>query len=484
MIHTTPQPPLWRLIKTTPPHVYQEERHMIWQTSLPLVLAYVINAFAGMVDTLMVAQIGAVSLSGVALGNMVFFTVSLLLRPLLSTTASLGAHALGAGDAQRMRDIFRNGFWIATVGGLALVALGYGLSYEVLPHMGQDKGVIVEMQSYLDIRLVELFSQFYMYSLMVAYMTTMGHNKIMIHLGVIATALNILLNYLLIYGNWGFPALGVYGAGLATTISQFVVIVICFVYLLNTPVFKDDFRRMMCRMQRFDWHIAKDIITSGGKVTLSTTADHVLFASNSVYAGMLGVAVLTTHQIIASVWQIAFISSLAIGHALVSRVGYHAGKKDTQRAIAVIIQGIFFGIVTALLSVVIVLACQNYIVSWILPHEDPYFEQANLLFIGVIWIVALTFIFDNIVGVMVGASRGFNDGKMLLWGHLVINLSGTALAYILGFVLNYGLAGILLGAVMGILGLCVAHLCRLVYLYKTNTLYYGVKLGDKVDEIG
>lgn len=476
--NSLPKTPLWQLIRTISPDVHATERRMIWQTSLPLVLSFVIHASMNLVDTLMVARLGSVSLSAVSLGGMVFFTVVLLLRPMLSTTASLGSQALGAGNEQRMRDIFRNGLWLATMGGLVCVALGFGLSYGIMPHTGQDPAVITEMQNYLDGRMWEMFWQFYLQSVFISYMTTRQKNTIMIHLGVFSVVVNVVLNYALIFGNGGFPALGVYGAGLATTISQGIATVLCFVYLWVSPVFRNDFRRLLARVYRIDSHIMRDIITSGGRVTLSTISDHLAFASSSLYAGMLGVAVLATYQIVSAVWQLAFIGALAMGQALVSRVGYHAGRGDTQRAFAVIVQGVKFSLILAGVSMVAIFACQHALVGWVLPYNDPYFTQVNTLFIGVAWLLALSFLFDNVVGVLIGASRGFNDGKMLVWGHLAINTTGVIMGYVFALVLGWGLLGVLVAVSLPIVALCIAHTARLAYLYRTGNLYYGVKLGD------
>ena len=459
------------------PHLHHDEHKRILTTSIPLIIAFTITGITSLVDILMVGQLSSYSLGGVSLGNTISFTVIMLLRPTLQITGTLGAQALGAGKEQRMRDVFRNGLWLCIVGGVLLSLMGLGLSYYAVPHAGQDPLVVSEMQAYLDYRIWDCVA-ILMLGVLGGYATTLGNNKIMTWAGIFITACNIIFNYMFIFGKLGAPEMGVAGAGLATVMAQSFGVLMVVGYLLLTPQFSNDFRRLLKRLYRVDISIQKDIAAGGASLCAAGYADHILFGSISFLAGLISVSALVTQQLVGTLWMIMFMGAFGIGNAIVARVGYHAGAGNTAGILSVVIQGHKFTIGVALFWMVFLGLAGDNVPHWILPADEPNLQAIVLSYGEVMPLVIAVILFDCMLGVWMGVARGLNDNTFFMYGQLVANLAGLVVGVVTGFVFDMGLFGLIFGVAVAILIALCWHISRFIYLYNNKKLYDRVVLGD------
>ena len=435
------------------------------------------NGISALIDIIMVAQLSSYSVGGVSLGNTLAFTVLMLLRPLLQITGTLGSQALGAGKDQRMRDVFRNGLWLAIVGGAVLAWAGLALSYYVVPYAGQDPVVVSEMQAYVDYRIWDSIAMLMMVVLG-SYATTLGNNNIMTPLGIFITLLNVVLNYMFIFGNWGVPEMGVAGAGLATVLAQSVGVVIFMVYLAFQPEFRDDFRRLLQRLHRVDMSIQRDIVVNGSSLTAAGYADHILFGSISFLAGTISVSALVTQQLVGVIWMIVFVGAMAIGQAVVARAGFHAGANNTKGLLSVMVQGHKFTVMVAMFWIVLLLAAGDNAVYWILPADEPNLSEIVISYSAIMALVLSIIVFDCILGVWMGITRGLNDNRFFMYGQVIANTVGLGIGVSLCFWLDMGLYGLIMGVASAIFISVVWHVSRFIWLYNNGKLYDRVVTGD------
>ena len=468
---------LRRDYQTIDPHLHKDEQGRIFKTSIPLIIVFTITGITSLVDILMVGQLSSHSLGGVSLGGTLSFTVIMLLRPTLQMTGTLGAQALGAGNFQRMRDVFRNGLWLCIVGGFLLSLAGLGLSYYAVPHAGQDPLVVSEMQSYLDYRIWDSMAVL-MLGVLGSYATTLGNNKIMTWAGIFITASNIIFNYMFIFGKWGAPEMGVAGAGLATVMAQSFGVLMIVVYLLLTPQFSSDFRRLLKRLHRVDMSIQKDIVVYGASLCAAGYSDHILFGSTSFLAGLISVPALVTQQMVTTLWIIVFMGAYGIGNAVVARVGYHAGAGNTVGILSVVIQGHKFVTAIAFFWIVFFILAGNAVPHWILPADEPNLPAIALSYAEVMPMVITIILFDCLLGIWMGVARGLNDNTFYMYGQLFANSIGLLVGIVMGFVFDKGLFGIIFGIVIAIFISVCWHLSRFVYLYNNKKLYDRVVTGD------
>ena len=459
------------------PHLHRDEHGRILTTSIPLILAFTITGIMGLVDIIMVGQLSSYSLGGVALGNTVSYTVSMLLRPTLQVTGTLGAQALGAGKEQRMRDVFRNGLWLCIVGGFILSVMGLALSYYAVPYARQDPLVVSEMIAYMDYRIWDI-APMLMLAVLGNYATTLGNNKIMTPVVAFITVVNIALNYMFIFGKWGAPEMGVAGAGLATTAAQFIGVFALMVYLLFARDFRNDFRRLLKRLHRVNMAIQRDILVNGASLCAGGYTDHILFGSISFLSGLISVSALVTQQLVGTIWMIIFMGAYGIGSAVVARVGYHAGAGNTAGILSVVIQGHKFVIGVAMFWITLLFLAGDTIPHWILPADEPNLQSIALSFTEILSLVLAVVFFDCLLGVWIGVSRGLNDNTFFMYGQFVANTIGLIASIMAGFVFDMGLFGIVFGVSFAIFIALFWNMARFIYLYNNNKLYDRVVLGD------
>ena len=459
------------------PHLHNDEHERILTTSIPLILAFTITGIMGIVDIIMVGQLSSHSLGGVSLANTVSYTVSMLLRPTLQITGTLGAQALGAGKEQRMRDVFRNGLWLCIVGGLILSVMGLALSYYAVPYAGQDTLVVSEMQAYLDYRIWDI-APMLMLAVLGNYATTLGNNTSMTPVVVFITIANIIFNYMFIFGKWGAPEMGVAGAGLATTAAQFLGVFALMIYLLFATDFRNDFRRLLKRLHRVNMSIQRDILKNGASLCAAGYTDHILFGSISFLSGLISVSALVTQQLVGTIWMIIFMGAYGIGNAIVARVGYHVGAGNTAGILSVVVQGHKFVIFVAVFWIVLLGWAGGNVPHWILPVDEPNLQAIALSYAEVMYLVLVIVLFDCLLGIWIGVSRGLNDTKFFMYGQFVANTIGLIASITAGFAFDMGLLGIIFGVSFAILIALVWNMSRFIYLYNNKKLYDRVVVGN------
>ena len=201
---------------------------MAFSIALPIMIQNVITAFVGLLDNLMVGSIGTEAMSGVSIANQLLFIFNLCIFGGLAGAGIFGAQFQGKGDHEGVRNVFR----IKLIIGLFLTAVGVAVFWiwdepliSLFLHEGGEGGdlalTLSEAKGYLRIMLITLPP----FALMQCYTSTLresGETKVPMRAGIIAVAVNVVFNYLLIYGKLGLPALGVRGAAVATVLSRFV----------------------------------------------------------------------------------------------------------------------------------------------------------------------------------------------------------------------------------------------------------------------
>jgi MATE family multidrug resistance protein len=290
------------------------------------------------------------------------------------------------------------------------------------------------------------------------------------YISIGANLINILLNYLLIYGKFGFPELGLIGAGWGTLISRLFMAIGLLIYIgkgKRTEIFKEGLRIFSISAAYFK-PMLKIGVPSGAQFVFEVGA----FSVAALMMGQLGVVPLAAHQIAISLVSLSYMMATGIAAASTVRIGNQIGKRDAfnlKRAgnMSFIISLIFM----AFCSVIFIAGNQFFPTLYV---DDPELIQIA----GSLIIVASFFqLSDGVQVVGLGALRGMSDVKIptiiTLISYWVL---GIPASYLFGFVLEMGPEGIWYGLLVGLSASAIALFVRFKILAKEKAISFAVSL--------
>ena len=428
--------------------LHRENRHTL-ALAFPIVAGLVGQMLMGLADTLMVGHVGTVPLAACGFANTLLSVPLVFGFGVLAGVSVNASHAFGAGKPHLAGESLRGGLAISLVMGL-LVALTAHALLRSLPIFGQPAEVNSSAGNYLLLCA---------WSMPAVFATGSTKNfcealarpwpPFWIMLG--GVLMNVLLNWILIYGNLGAPAMGIDGAGLATLLSRIATMIAMFLY----PALAESLRAAWPT----DWTapgLLPEVkrllgigIHSGGLSLCEVTG----FSFGSLMMGWLGVTELAAHQIALTCAATTFMVPLGIGQAVSVRVGQArgAGRFGEIRAIVHGTLGMTLGI--AMLFAAVYLTLGSWIAGWF--TEDPAVRAltAQLLILAGVFQV-----FDGIQIASSGALRGFGDTKIpFLFGILAYWVVALPVSHLAAFHFGLGASGIWIGFVVG-LGVAAAAL--------------------------
>ena len=414
----------------------------IAKIALPIIGAQLLQVSMGVIDTVMAGRIDALSIAAIALGSSIWFFVMLIgFGILLALTPILSQH-IGSQNKRLVREEFRQGLWLALALGfitiLMLVTVGSALSL-----MGIKPEIIPPAHDYLVWIAWSLpFTMLYLVPRSVS--EAMANTMPLLWIQLIALPLNILGNYLLMYGNHGFPEMGASGAALSTGIAQAVSCVAIFIYTYKEPKYLDF--DLFKRMTPPNWgHIYQTFLV-GWPIAITMAMEVGLFSATALVMGRFGVDATAGHQIALNLASLTFMIPLGCGMALTVRIGQSVGANQIMNAKK---QGqLGIQLCTAITIV-------SALFLWLFGKQlaELYTDDTAVITIAA-QLLTLAAIFQIVDGLQIGAMgslRGFKDTKipMLLaifsyWG------VGMGTAVWLGIYQNMGPEGLWWGLVTGL----------------------------------
>ncbi|MFZ9939140.1 MAG: MATE family efflux transporter [Bacteroidia bacterium] len=412
----------------------QEWKNIV-RLAWPVVLGQLSQVALSVIDSIMIGPLGADHLAAVALSSGLFFVPMVCAMSLMFAISPLTSMARSAGDEQSLEKTLKNGMIIAGVVGLFLVGTMYPLTY-LLHFLGQPDRVVALAQPYLQIVVFSMLP-IMLFQGMRQFSEGLEIMFPPLIVGLIMIPLNIFGNWLLIYGNWGFPKMGLEGAAWATTISRLVSALIMFTIVAYGSRLRS-FRILQWRLSDFCYQTLKRILRLGLPGSLQYLAETSAFSLAALMIGHLGSVSLAAHQIAINLASISFMVSIGISSAGAIRIGQARGRGDRQAARRT-------GFSALALSAAFMAFCG--IIFWTLRFELPtlYINDPEVIQVAArLLIIAAAFqLADGIQAVGVGLLRGMEDVKMpTLYVLLAYWLIALPLAWILSNVLSYGVEGI------------------------------------------
>jgi multidrug resistance protein, MATE family len=407
--------------------------------ALPLVFAELGWMSMNIVDTIMVGHLpdSAVSMGAVSLGSGIFIVLALFGEGLLIGLDTLVSQAFGAGRREDCHRSLLNGIYLS-VTLTPLLAAPVWLMSRLLAAVGTDPAVnalAIPYTKALAFGMLPLL----LYFGVRRCMQSMSMVKPVMFALVTANLINALFNWLLIYGKWGFPAMGTVGSGWSTAIARTYMAAVLIGYLLwydyrhRTQLLKTPVEVDLPRIRR--------LIALGLPAAMQLTLESGVFAVVTAMSAKLGAVPLASHQIALNTVAFTYMVPLGISSAAAVRVGQAIGRKDAKGAANAGGTAIFIGAAFMTCASVVLLIFPRWIALAYTPDEAVIRSTIRLLAAG-----AAFQLFDGIQSVATGALRGAGDTRTPMLCHLLAYwVIGLPLGAWLCFRRGWGVIGLWIG---------------------------------------
>ena len=424
------------------------ESIILLRIALPLIAAFLAELAMFVTTKIVVGREGYQELAAVGLAGDLSFEVVVILMGFLSIVGVLVAQAEGADRKQDAGHAARQGFIVAAIIGLPATVLVWNLS-SVMVLTGQDPTVVALAEPYLH-ALSGFMLPVLWFAVLRGFVAALARTGAVMVITVGAVGLNYLLTLGLVEGAFGLPELGVAGAGWATHIVSWVMVLALVLYAYKTPDLRGYglFRRRL----RFDPSICAEIVRLGLPVAGLVALEAGLFIAVSILSGVLGVESLAAYEVIMGWVGIPFVVALGLAEATMVRVALGLGRGSPAAARQAGLLGMSMGIGILALMVVVPLSVPDLITLVFLEPEDPGFERISALTARLLVIAAVFQVFDGLQAIASRALRGMKDTVAPLLfagiGYWVLGIGGGCL---LTFPLGLGAEGLWWGLALGLI---------------------------------
>jgi MATE family multidrug resistance protein len=413
---------------------YRNDYRNLIVLALPIIIGQLGGIVTGLADTLMVGWHSTEELAASSFVNNVINAFIIT-----GTGFSFGLTPL-IGEALAKRRHWAVGRWLrnSLMANLTTVAITVAILlgiYLNLDHMGQPEELLPLIRPYFAIIMVSLpflmaanaFRQF---------VEAISDPKVSMWILIAGNVLNILGNYVLIYGKCGMPEMGLYGAGISTLVSRVIMLllfVVVFVVKRRYAAYRLGF--MASRADGTSW---RRLNALGWPIGLQQGLEAGTFCLTAIMVGWVGSLSLAAHQIVITISTFSYTTFLGLGAAVAIRVGYFKGADDWAQVRKITAAGLHIGVFTAAIVCAILLLVKNDI-SGLFTSD----MEVAAIVISLFPILILYQFFDSAQIILANALRGLADVKVIMWVSLVTNfLIAIPSGYLLGFPCGMGIRGV------------------------------------------
>jgi MATE family multidrug resistance protein len=425
----------------------------------PLVAANLLQMAVAAVDVIFVARLGTVDLAAATLGVFVFNLLMYALIGLTSAAAPLIAAELGRRShaVREVRRSVRMALWVGLTGAVPVIAL-LANGETLLLAVGQDAEVARRAGRFMDVVLFALVPGVAA-GIMRTAAAALGRPGWALVVTALALGVGIVANWLLVFGNWGFPALGLEGSALATVAATAAMALAYFGILLFDPKLRR--YHLLGRWWRAEWPRYRQIVRLGLPIMGAWLAEGALFGGAAVLMGLIGVAEVAAHAVALNIAAVAFQVPFGLAQAATIRVGMAYGAADRAAITRAGTVALIAGIGVMVFGAALMWAFPRVLVSAYLDVDAPENAVVVALALQFLGIAALFQLADGAQAVAAGVLRGLQDTRVpmlvALFGYWIIGFGTAAL---LGFWFGQGGVGIWWGLLAGLAAVSVLLLWR------------------------
>ena len=444
---------------------YTKEFNYNLKLSYPVILGMLGHTMVAFVDYIMVGQIGTAELAAISLANSFMFIAMSLGIGFSTAITPLIAEADGEGSLEVGKSTFKHGLFLCTVLSI-LLFLGVFFAEPMLYLMKQPPEVVELAIPYLNLVAVSLIP-LVIFQAFKQFSDGMSMTKYPMYAILIGNVINVVLNYLFIFGKFGFPELGIVGAAIGTLVSRLIIVI--FLWYLLSQHYKSRAFVLNIKIFKLSKKMIKKLYSIGFPSAMQMFFEVAIFTAAIWLSGILGKNPQAANQIALNLSSMTFMVAMGLSVTAMIRVGNQKGLKryiDLRRiAFSIFMIATLFAVVFAILF---------FLFSGILPKmyldiNDPTKMVDNYEVITIasklLLIAAVFQITDTIQVVALGVLRGMQDVKIPTFITFISYwLIGFPISYYLSLYTDYKSAGIWIGLLAGLSSSGILLFIRFNYL--------------------
>lgn len=447
------------LSEKMPRSALREEIFAMLRLSWPLILTNMAQTVMTATDVMMLGWLGPDALAAGALGTNLYFSLMIFGLGLVLATSPMMAKELGENKfaVRELRRTMRQGLWVAISVSIPIWIILWRAE-SILLAMGQNPQLARQAGIYMH-TLQWAVLPFYFYIVLRSFISALERPGWGLAIGIFAVLFNALANWCLIFGNLGFPALGIQGSGIATSLSSLVM----FLGLALVVTLDRHFKRyrLFGRFWRADWARYRQMWHLGLPIGAIMVFEVVLFTGAALIMGLIDETSLAAHAIAIQIASIAFMVPLGFGQAATVRIGraFGAGDKQGIRLSGLVAFWIMAGFMVLTASLMILFPHQ--LISAFIDAGRPENAAIAALAVSFLAYAAMFQLVDGAQAVAIGMLRGLHDTKVpMILAAFSYWVVGMPLGIFLAFEGGLRGAGIWIGLSSGLAVVAVLLLFR------------------------
>jgi multidrug resistance protein, MATE family len=426
--------------------------------AVPVIFSQIGQVTVNLVDNIMVGHLGTTELAAASFANNVFHIGMYFGLGLTMGITPLVGQSMRSHDSEKLQSLLKNGVFINAVLTVLLCSLMSSVVF-FMNEMGQPDEVVQKAIPYYLIHVISLLPLMMFFTLK-QFFEGLGNTKIAMVITIFVNLVNLVFNYLLIYGKLGFPALGLNGAGIASLIARLIMPMIFLWFVLR----KTDFKDILVNASKtaLDRLIMKRISLIGLSIGSQMVIEVLAFTFGAIMLGWISKESLAGHQVAISLAGLTYLVSFGLASGTTIRVSHAMGDHNKLEVRQSIFASLHLVIAFMTLMGILFVLFRNQL-PMIFTTDPAVIQVAS----GLLVLAALFQVFDGVQVVLLGSLRGMTDVRipmiMAFFSYIVVSLP---LSYFFAFVLNFGYHGVWMGFVFGLGSAAILFSYRLKHQFR------------------
>lgn len=410
---------------------------------LPILITQVAMYLISFFDILMSGRYSSADLAGVAVGTSIWMPIYIGLAGILASITPIVAHLNGAKNEAEIKRVVQQGIYVALLLSF-IVFIILMFSVEKILHLMPLEARVSEIaEKFIHGMMFGLIPLFIL-SVLRSYMDALGKTRITMLITLFLAPITVFFNYLLIFGNWGFPELGGAGSGYASSIAMWVVCIIAIVVIYSLQPFKN--YQIFNNWSKVDFRRWKEIMKMGVPIGLSIFAEVSIFSVVTLMMGNYTTSVISAHQIAINFTSLLYMVPLSISFGATVLIGNELGANRTKDAATYSKLAVSAAVLFSGISAMIIYFLRENIAN--VYTSDVEVIALAVHFFGFAVLFQLS---DAVQASVQGSLRGYKDVNvtfiMAILSYWVI---GLPLGYIVANYTSFGPFGYWIGLIAGL----------------------------------
>ncbi len=426
---------------------------------IPILITQAGLSLITFLDTVMSGKVSAEDLAGVAIGSSIWTPVYTGLAGILMAVTPIVAQLMGAGHKKDVPKAVFQAIYLSFLLSICVITIGtIGIPY-VLGGLGLEQSVediARHFLSFLAFGIIPLFG----YSVLRSFIDALGKTRVTMFITLTALPINFVLNYVFIFGNFGFPKLGGAGAGLASAMTYWAILIMSICIVMKAEPFASF--HLFQKLPRINISRMGQILKIGLPIGFAIFFETSIFAAVTLLMGHFDTVTIASHQAAMNFASILYILPLSISMALTIVVGFEAGAKRYKDAQSYSYIGIGTAVLFSLFTAALILLFRPEIAGLYTAESAVLQLTQHFLIYAIFFQLS-----DAIAAPIQGALRGYKDVNYTLIAAFVSYwVIGLPSGYLIGTYTSYGAFGYWIGLIAGLAAGAVVLFIRLRLMEK------------------